>query len=999
MSVFYDGVKDLILTVGTDVIRDSTEDQYDAKKLTKQLEEYIDRERAVFENVDIQQEINFSALEEYIKANLLSDFKESLCGNTAQRKTKKKSILEKLYRYLGAEADIRKKQYVDKIYDTASTIIGTYYTQKIPVEQKYIHSKAQDEIMEALNQTNEELKKMRNEQRSSGQKQKSETGGSLGSLAERIQDPLLLAKIEKVYRYDVEKFIDKSYESRERLREKYELYSEFFKMFVEVTEEKKGVIQVDDLFDFVKTNVNKNVGEDFIQICGPDGTGKTPFLMILYQYLYDCFLDGEIDVYPYYIDLHYYEWKVVDVADKDELGIEAEKCMRQDLAEVAELGKSGIGLLFLIDGNDNYFRTNLKPGPILESVLKNVEKNILIICTGEKPNIQPKRKRKPSQIIERVTSYTFRFSPVYTGEREKCREIAEQYCALEWKRENQEKINTCIKKFNIKEIDYNLLTIFKKCLKKVPIEEIASLNELYNRYCMIHLNGNDDRLKTCEEMAYIYFMTDKWIEQEHIAQHQKEWELVHQHKSISNYLIACYYADIILKCDEDRKDQLESIFTNGINIFLKSIINEDAKNQADALKGCKLMLSEGNIQAKSQAAYILGRIHDEGLQEDAKKILEEQKELLQKSPKYAKDSLECFFLRTIYVSLLYLGENDAGEEFLASLFRFPVMNEVNRAFYLQYYDDVKQPLVNMNEKNINVKDNGTDSITNTANILLNYTELQLNVKSLNWSAKDSINFQIHLFTLCSLLQVRLEDERIEDLLPKVRSVISRTLEQERANISDDMKIYLNMLKDDIENGKYSSGHIYDELYGVKDIERSGWLKKIEEGSVNVAEYENVAEHMYYAWLMGMLYLPETPPESTKYIGYQKEEILRCLLIHDLAEKYTEDKLPEEHTREHEKAENEWMHKIFMHDTYDKIASMDAYRRIWEQFGLSSNNINGKIAKEIDIIQSIYQFCVYKEMGAEFKDNREEKWRAEKDNIRTEIGRSILKEVVLKRFDI
>lgn len=93
------------------------------------------------------------------------------------------------------------------------------------------------------------------------------------------------------------------------------------------------------------------------------------------------------------------------------------------------------------------------------------------------------------------------------------------------------------------------------------------------------------------------------------------------------------------------------------------------------------------------------------------------------------------------------------------------------------------------------------------------------------------------------------------------------------------------------------------------------------------------------------------------------------------------------------------HKIFMHDTYDKIASMDAYRRIWEQFGLSSNNINGKIAKEIDIIQSIYQFCVYKEMGAEFKDNREEKWRAEKDNIRTEIGRSILKEVVLKRFDI
>lgn len=119
----------------------------------------------------------------------------------------------------------------------------------------------------------------------------------------------------------------------------------------------------------------------------------------------------------------------------------------------------------------------------------------------------------------------------------------------------------------------------------------------------------------------------------------------------------------------------------------------------------------------------------------------------------------------------------------------------------------------------------------------------------------------------------------------------------------------------------------------------------------------------------------------------------------MAEKYTEDKLPEEFTSEHEITENEWMHKIFMHDTYDKITSMDAYRNIWEQFGLSSKNINGKIAKEIDIIQSIYQFCVYKEMGAEFVDNREEKWRAEKDNIRTEIGKNILNEVVLKRFDI
>ncbi|MDE5931905.1 MAG: HD domain-containing protein, partial [Lachnospiraceae bacterium] len=777
----------------------------------------------------------------------------------------------------------------------------------------------------------------------------------------------------------------------------YKAYSDFFKLFVEVTEEEKGTITVDDLFAFVEKNINENVGENFIKICGPDGTGKSSFLMILYQYLYGCFQQGKINVYPYYIDLHYYEWKVVAVTDKEELRQEAEKCIRADLEAVAEVGKSGLGLLFLIDGNDNYFRTDLKPGPILESVLEDVkEDNIKIICIGEKPNVRPRRRRKANQFIERVTSYTFRFSPVYSSEQEKVKEIVKRYCALEGGKEIQGEINNCIKSFGIKEIDYNLLTIFQKCSERVRLRDITSLNGLYNRYCMIYLKGNEDHLRVCEQMAYMYFMTNEWIEQEFIAKHQAEWELVHQHKALSNYLIACYYADIILNCDENRKEQLESVFTNGINVFLKSIINEDLKNQADALKGCEFMFARGQIRAKAQAAYILGRIKDAELKENAKKILEEQKELLQKN---TESRMDCFLLRTIYVSLLYLEESDAGEEFLASLIKLPVMNEVNRAFYLQYYDDIEQKPENVNGEIINLKDNGKDLITNTANVLLNYIELQLNVESQDWSAKESVNFQIHLFTLCSLLQIRIEKEDVKELLNKLKLIISRTLEQESANISDDMKTYLAMFQDDIENANYSSSHLYDELYGVKDIERSGWCKKIRDGSIDVAKYENVAEHMYYAWLMGMLYLPETAPADKQYAGYQKEEILRCLLTHDLAEKYVGDKLPEETTQEHKIKENEWMHKIFMHDTYNEIASMDAYRNIWEHFDLDSKNINGKIAKEIDIIQSIYQFCIYKEMGAEFLENREEKWKGEKNKIKTGIGKKILKEVVLKRFKI
>ena len=51
------------------------------------------RERAVFESIDIQQEIDFGALEDYIKENLLNDFKESLCGSNIQKENWKNCII------------------------------------------------------------------------------------------------------------------------------------------------------------------------------------------------------------------------------------------------------------------------------------------------------------------------------------------------------------------------------------------------------------------------------------------------------------------------------------------------------------------------------------------------------------------------------------------------------------------------------------------------------------------------------------------------------------------------------------------------------------------------------------------------------------------------------------------------------------------------------------------------------------------------------------------
>ena len=175
-----------------------------------------------------------------------------------------------------------------------------------------------------------------------------------------------------------------------------------------------------------------------------------------------------------------------------------------------------------------------------------------------------------------------------------------------------------------------------------------------------------------------------------------------------------------------------------------------------------------------------------------------------------------------------------------------------------------------------------------------------------------------------------------------------------SSLEDNMLVYISMLLDDIKNKANTIGHLYHELYALKDIQRSGWVEKIQKGSIQVDRFENVVEHTYYAWLLGMLYLPEKKPEGEKYNKYDKKKILNCLLIHDLAETYMGDHLPEKTT------------------------------------GLIK-------AEEKDIIQAIYQFCVYKRGGAIFEKWKEEEWRKEKNKIKTAPGKKILEEVVLKNF--
>ncbi|MCM1211469.1 MAG: HD domain-containing protein [Blautia sp.] len=743
--------------------------------------------------------------------------------------------------------------------------------------------------------------------------------------------------------------------------------------------------------------------------------------------MYKCFQEKKLAQYPFYINLHYYDSKVTEADTPEALDKKVEERMKEDLKELLELSRENnkTGFLIIIDGRDKYYRSQLNSGKVLDKIVSKIKGHKKIICLGEKTNVHSFRDREQEENLDFRTAYTFHFQSVNICKEDAWKDAVKKYCEIIDKEKEIEPINDCIERFKIKEVDYNLFTVLERCSERCRLGEVKSISDLYRRYCRYYLEGFNGSIQISTNLAYQYFMTKDMIEQGYIAEHWGEWELIHQHKTISNYLLALYYAELILKCEEENVGQLECVFTNGINVFLKSILNEKRESQENTITFCKMMFQKGGFRAQAQAAYLVGRIDNKRLKEEAKEILSEQLETLKEKRKTESDTdsrnalkaiekekeKEFYFLcRSILVSMLYLGDVRAGAELLDTFFRSPVMNEVNRGFYLQYYDDVR-----LAPERVNLEDDGRDSIFFTSGVLLNYIDTRLKEDEAEWTVSQKYEFQIHLFTLCSLVQVRLNQAIDAGILEKLCNIIEDTLENVENRLNKEMRIYLQMLQEDIENKAFARSHLYNELYKVKDIQRRGWLEKIRKGSIKKDGievepgflYENVVEHTYYAWLLGMLYLPERLSLDDKsenfddkdcdYSKYDKKKILDGILIHDLAEVYVGDKLPDETTEEHKKRENECMRRIFMHDMYAGIAKMDDYRSIWKYFGLASSDINGKIAKELDVIQAIYQFCVYKRMGAEFGRKKEAEWKKEKEKIETRIGYDILNEVVLQNF--
>ena len=339
--------------------------------------------------------------------------------------------------------------------------------------------------------------------------------------------------------------------------------------------------------------------------------------------------------------------------------------------------------------------------------------------------------------------------------------------------------------------------------------------------------------------------------------------------------------------------------------------------------------------------------------------------------------------------------------YLVDLIKDGELRDINRIFHLMYYQDTLNLMLIQSDYSDSGKSDRWDFYY-TYHTLLNRIKNALN------SSKERKLLELNIFTLCDLINTRLQHnvndnssttffysinriKTVEYILNGVIDIIDKYLNEYGDKVSN--TLFLSFIQNCQENYRMfpiflSQGNdqiflhpsiLINQLYKLKSEERKGWLiqEHHDTKTLSMEKYleqkifpsvESVVDHIYYTYLIGLLYLPETIVDSTEY---NKQEVLNIILLHDLGESYTGDLSPCMTDYEKSKIdEDKFNRRLF--SSWINIYNVDFSNqlRLWDLWSKKdSSNINYQIANELDKLQLLYQLLMIPDSNERFSDER------------------------------
>ncbi len=483
------------------------------------------------------------------------------------------------------------------------------------------------------------------------------------------------------------------------------------------------------------------------------------------------------------------------------------------------------------------------------------------------------------------------------------------------------------------------------------------------------LPAGADALARAAEYAYEYVVNG--VTPPAAEQGCAAWQMVHRGEDLGRFLVAYRIAESAMRSRPTDADWevLRRPLIQQTMYLARDLVNASKGSKTSFVKRAEVLFKTPDPDAVANMSFLLGRLEGEEARQDARRLLRRSRDAYLDQlagldiPGVTDKRISglLFSLRTLYVSMIYLGDRKASDDYIGLMIDDPRWNRINRGFHLEYYGDI--PIMPPDA----LRPGKASPFPRT------YQRLTAKITSPDRQA----SFDLDVFTLYSLAQSCHLDGVLEEPIRKKLVRLAPKLAKEVR--SDRLKLYLGVMRRHLGYESFGTGCVAEELFRVKQVLRTGWVKR------KVDRPESVADHMYGAFLLAFCYLPLQDEDE----GYDRDRILKLLLVHDLAESETGDIVNK--SRAQQRAESRWFAEATTLSTYAELAGVGELGDLWREY--EGSTINARIAKDFDRLDQLTQLYIYRSQIRDFAT-----WRAELlGSIETEQGKRVL-EALTAHFD-
>ncbi len=744
-----------------------------------------------------------------------------------------------------------------------------------------------------------------------------------------------------------------------------------------------------DFIDIIVDTLSQGQGVS-VHVKGLPGCAKNMLLQLAYYKMLENFRSGTSDYLPIYLSSSYYEKRPYSPQNARQ---EMKDIIAEESKEFFSFVRKNpeVRPVLMVEAVREHIVSGFAPEDVISELWSGFGKFNRIVALDVGLVKNRLRLKKTVPLMGEATGYTFQFNSLPISNKADCltviRTVLDMYID-KYDGIDEGDVYNALYRLRFPTLDIFTIRLVATELSLGHSVDDISLIDMYERLALNELKGDEEMMLTIAHELYEYAFNDR----HNVKTKQYNailWSLPHKHNTYFEFMVAYYFSHRLMLGDGDYSF-LRISMSSMENHFMVSRLSDSY-----ALQEAILSIAKNNyytsfdMRQQSNAAYWLGKLTYADLTDEAQALLDS--EFARLKPLVKNDNSQTlsnrynqFLFRSVCCGLISHQRANILDEYLCIVVTNDVANAINRGTVMEYMGDSYQASAH-NDFYLDTNPNlGEQAIR----ILCSRIESKL-------ISKRSGFVEMDLVSLLTLVQARMHiapeklsfnltpyAERclniIKEYHQRPRSIVSEKLLYYFQSVYDDLEVYLEKPRFD------AAFTLFTHLSKMKETKRTQWLK------LGVEDCESLSEHTLSAWMMAMVFLPQEIGEQ----GYNKQEIMDMLLVHDMAEAILGDMSEQlsEPTKEL-KRQNLVLRKWFLKGTYPEVANLTHYYNIWVGY-FTAQNINSRIARDINLIQTVNTFFSYcTEHSRDVSAEVIKSWLNESNKLSTDIGYDLFDRII------